>query len=386
MSHRKQVWNISKGSGSIKDFIKEVLNSAFPNDKIKRQINEDGDKLNIACPYCGDSDKKKSKKRGNIYLSTNTFKCFNDGCMKYAPLTKFISHYCQKFNLSPPDDFLNGKIKETIISNKKTSLLKFLLNSELSEKLITLDYFVNRFSLSKIENFNSTGKAVEYIKNKRFLENNPVLMECCYQDENKEKIFIFNKDNVSNKILGFSVRQATDEYYGPKYRIYSYTEIIKEGLADCKFSLDEIRQIDLLNNYFNILNLNHKKQITILEGQFDSMLIENSMASTGVGKLKDVLLMLSGAKDIKILLDNDKAGRKESLSLLQKGHHVFMWSNVISDLRKKYKDKNKEIKKINDVNDLYKFIKSCSSDLTLLEFNNYINKYFSNSIFDVLSI
>jgi hypothetical protein len=382
----KEIWNLSTKSHSLKSFIQEVLDKTFPKDRIKREINEDGDKLNIACPYCKDSNKKKSKKRGNIYLSTNTFKCFNDGCMTYAPLTKFISYHCQKFNLSPPDVFLKGDIKETIISKKKSSLLNFLLNKEISNKLISLDYFINRFSLSKIDDFSINSQTVNYIKNERFLNGNHKLLGCCYHDEKMEKLYIFNKDDVSNKILGFSIRNATEDYYGPKYRIYNYTEILREGLASVEFTKIELREIDLLNNYFNILNLNHREPITILEGQFDSMFIKNAMASTGVGKIRDVLLMLNNSDNIKILLDNDKAGKSESLNLIKEGYLVFLWSKFISNLSKKYPSSIKEIKKINDVNDVFKFMKIKDNNITYKDFNNYLDDYYSNSFFDAIFI
>ena len=371
---------------SLKEFVQDVLDKTFPDSKVKRHIHDDGEKLNIACPYCGDSNKKKSKKRGNLYLSTNTFKCFNDGCMTYAPLNKFISYYCQKFNLSPPDAFLKGETKATIISKKKSSLLNFLLNKELSNKLINIEYFTSRFSLTKMDDFSLDADTVNYIKNERLLSDNVNFSECCYHDRNMKKIYIFNKDNSSNKILGFAIRSATEDYYGPKYRIYNYSEIKKENMAKIDMTTEELREIDLLNNYFNILNLNYNIPIFILEGQFDSMFIDNSMASTGVGKIRDVLYMLNDSKEIRILLDNDKAGKLESLKLLKDNHMVFLWSKLISDLTRKYNSHSVEIKKLTDINMLYIFLKKMDVDLSFKSFNSYLNNYFSNSIFDALFI
>ena len=370
---------------SLKQFVQDVLNKTFPNSKIKRHIHEDGDKLNIACPYCLDSNKKKSKKRGNLYLSTNTYKCFNDGCMTYAPLNKFISHYCQKFNLTPPDVFLRGELKETVISNKKSSLLKFLLNEELCNKLIELDYFTNRFSLTKMDDFTLNCDTINYIKDDRFLNESPLFSDSCYHDSDMKKIYIFNKDNSSNKILGFSVRSATEDYYGPKYRIYNYGEIRREI---CKIDMEdsEIREVDFLNNYYNILNLSHTSLITICEGQFDSMFIDNCMASTGVGKIKDAVYMLNDSKNIRILLDNDKAGKEESLRLLKNDNVVFLWSKLIHDLMIKYNSQTKAIKGITDINKLFIFLKKMDKTTSFKSFNLYIGDYFSNSIFDALFI
>ena len=87
----------------ISDFVNSVLKNAFPNNRFKQQLNEDEDKLNFACPYCGDSENDVSKKRGNIFIKTGTYKCFNDGCLTFTKLNKFISHWAQKYQLPIPN-------------------------------------------------------------------------------------------------------------------------------------------------------------------------------------------------------------------------------------------------------------------------------------------
>ena len=83
---------------SVTDFCQDVLKKRFPGDVIRQQINDtDSDKLNFACPYCGDSERDPNKKRGNLYLSTQTYKCFNDGCAVWIKLEKFISNLFHNF-------------------------------------------------------------------------------------------------------------------------------------------------------------------------------------------------------------------------------------------------------------------------------------------------
>jgi hypothetical protein len=237
-----------------------------------------------------------------------------------------------------------------------------------------------------MNDFSLDGDTVNYIKNERLLSDSVNFSECCYHDSNMKKIYIFNKDDSSNKILGFAIRNATEDYYGPKYRIYNYSEIKKENMATIDMSTEELREIDLLNNYFNILNLEYNAPISILEGQFDSMFIDNSMASTGVGKIRDVLYMLNDSKEIRILLDNDKAGKTESLKLLKDGYTVFLWSKLTDDLMRKYNSHSMEIKNLTDINMLYIFLKKMNASLSFKSFNSYLNNYFSNSIFDALFI
>lgn len=372
-----------KTGTTLKSFLKDLLTNRFPNEPIKHHIDDSNPgKINIPCPVCGDSQKKKSKRRGNIYLESNTYKCYNDGCMIFMGLDKFISKYCHAYGLMPPDIFVKNKTGSKVISRKKDSILRFLVNDSLKEKLLDIDFFTYRFSLTRIDDFEEECDTVKYIKG-RYLHESFNFSQCCYHDSKRQKIYIFNKDDVSGKILGMSVRHVDPNYPGPKYKMMNYTEIDRE-VSKLNMSKEELLEIDTLNNIFNVLNIDYKQNITVCEGQFDSMFIRNCIASTGVGKTKEILGMIRGEGKKRILLDNDDAGRKESINLLKAGHEVFMWSLLISDLKKEFSGETKNIKKITDINMLYEFMKNKNSSYRVNEFNKMLDKYFSNSLFDLI--
>lgn len=54
-------------------------------------IDAGADSWKFRCPFCGDSKKKTSKKRGNYYLKDGMFKCFNGGCEIFCDSFKLIS-------------------------------------------------------------------------------------------------------------------------------------------------------------------------------------------------------------------------------------------------------------------------------------------------------
>ena len=60
----------------IKSLVQNVINKEFSNQH-KRRIDEYADRLNLACPYCGDSSKSVYKKRGNLYFNKLFYICFN---------------------------------------------------------------------------------------------------------------------------------------------------------------------------------------------------------------------------------------------------------------------------------------------------------------------
>jgi len=70
----------------IKNIIQVVLDKEFTNSQ-KRKINDYDSRFNCACPYCQDSSKDMYAKRGNLYLSSLLYICFN--CGKTTSFDKF---------------------------------------------------------------------------------------------------------------------------------------------------------------------------------------------------------------------------------------------------------------------------------------------------------
>jgi hypothetical protein len=134
------------------------------------------------------------------------------------------------------------------------------------------------------------------------------------------------------------------------------------------------------------MNINFNEPIMVLEGQINAMFLKNAIATTGVTKSKSVLGTLVSKNQARILFDNDKAGKTETMKLIEQGYRVFMWSKVIGELRKEYPELRQWINDINDINDLYIFFIKAGKEKTYHEFNNYVNQYFSTSVYDLISI
>ena len=173
--------------------------------------------------------------------------------------------------------------------------------------------------------------------------------------------------------------------FGPKYNIKNYTDLKKNNIVS-DIEEDILNKINAINNYFNILNINFNSPVIVTEGQIDSMFLDNSIATTGVSKSKTLLESILSKKNARILFDNDKAGKEESLKFIKQGYRVFMWSKIISDLKAKYPNLIKDINQIKDVNDLYSFTKKINPDIGFLEFNNSISDNFTESMYDLLHI
>ena len=374
-------------SYTVVKFVEDVLKKRFPGDPLRQKINDtDEDKLNFACPYCGDSLTDPNKKRGHLYLSTQTYKCYNDGCSTWVPLEKFISKFALKYTLGVPGvEKKKVEYKPATSIKKKGFLIEFLINREVGKQLLVFSEVVDRFSLIPCKDAEADSPIGIFIE-KRKINKLPVFEQSCYYDSRQDKVYIFNLDIKSGKVIGFALRRINDDYPGPKYDIKNYTEFKKNGLVP---DLDEdfITQVNSLNNYFNILNINFTQKITITEGQIDSMFVRNCIATTGVTKSKQLLSSLVTKENSRIFFDNDKAGKEASSELLMKGYSVFLWNLLITDLRKTYPALTREINtKVKDVNDLFRFMLNHQPSLTFNEFNETLDKYFSDSAFDLLLV
>lgn len=376
----------NKTQYSLHNFVKDLLKKRFPRIVHKHEINdEDKDKLNFACPYCGDSDKDPTKKRGNIYFKTLHFKCYNGGCGKWVPASEFVTHFGSKYSLRIPNiKDSTPNIEATSTLTKRGDIIQFLLNPRVRDVLLDSHEIYSRFFLKPCKDAPADSPIGIEVRRRNLLRA-PGFESSCYYDDREDKIYIFNVDLRSGKMLGLSLRSIDKDFRGPKYNMKNYSDFVKTGLIK-KIDSDTLVKLDIVSNYFNILNINFSKPIIVTEGQINAMFVNNAIATTGVTKSKAIFGTIVSKKNARVLFDNDKAGKVEAFKLLEQGYHVFLWSLLISDLKKKYSKYLREIGDINDVNDLYSFYIKAGDPKTIDQFNDIILKYFSNSIYDLILI
>lgn len=363
-------------------FVKLLLEKRFPDTPEKQKIDTGADyKLNFACPICGDSQKKISKKRGNLYLDTKHYKCFNDGCMAYMSLTEFVAKMSRRFSILMPSFVLDDDSHEVKTARADNQLIRFLTSD--TSKLIRITDVINRFSLKRIDSVPEESEAVQFIK-RRNLDLIPDYGDFIYTDNSDSRLYIFNFDRKSGKVLGLATR-ALQEGVDRKYIIKSYTEL-SQLFVQKNIESNLIQDANFLNNYFNILNVDFSKPIYVAEGQFDSLLVNNCIATSGVSKAKSILHDLGSKSAVRIFFDRDKAGKTQMLTLIKQGYSVFLWNKALAEIKKKYPDKDSiiQLQQVKDINDLFSFIVLREPETTVESFSQFIGSHFSDSIFDLI--
>jgi hypothetical protein len=365
----------------IKNIVQKILNKEFANVQ-KRRINDYTDRLNLACPFCGDSHRNNHAKRGNLYFNRLVFICFN--CDKKTTFDRM----CKEFN-------------EQIDPDKKLEMIEHL------DSIVTYNDYQSEFTDAKFDNLidlsdleksielNLTpfsdfkpiqvnggiykyliGRGIEPDKHKNIYQAK------YWKNEDESEWIIVMLNRRDTKLLGMQVRNLKE---GRKrmFKIYNFENILEW----VNLAKEEPKQIDInelviynkLSYYFNILNVDFDKMITVFEGYLDSLFYPNSIGLVGVNT--DFRFLENSGFDLQYFFDNDEAGFKKSEEKLKEGYTVFLWNKLFDSIvsQKKTSDPFSLLHRISKVKDINKLCQLTPDAFKKLK----LPLFFSSDILDI---
>jgi len=360
----------------IKSIMQKIVNKEF-SDPIRRKIVVYQDRINFCAPCCGDSHKNKYAKRGNLYFNNLYYICFN--CDKKTTFDKI----CKDFNEQiDPDkklemiqhldsvmtysdyegDFIDAKFDELI----EISELEKVFNSDLTP-------------ISNFEPIKVNSGIYKYLIGRGI---KPELHKDIYQakywkNEDESEWIIAMLNRKESKVLGMQIRNLK---LGKRrmFKIYNYEsllEYVNIGKENEKeIDINKMVVYNKLSYYFNILNVDLTKKITVFEGYLDSLFYHNSIGLVGVNT--DYKFLENNELDIQYFFDNDDAGYKKSEEKLKAGHTVFLWKKLFDDVvsKKKAKDPHKLLHRISKIKDINKLFEVYPDALEKLKLNDFFSK------------
>ena len=365
---------------NVKVKLEKILKSSFTN-RYRQKIDIYPDRWNFCCPFCGDSVNDNRKKRGNLYLDSMSYHCYNCGC-HYG-----INSFLRKFDeeLSSEDKILvheiqqnSKKFERKFGASKATSITYQILDKLAIPKNIFFkaNNLVSPYKNSFASNYLNFRK-IDIRKWKHF----------AFKESTKE-LYILNI-NQNDRIIGYQIRQLDEKSKKSRYLTKSLSKtyrdmfgkdlntIIEKLLSNIergdKFIEEEdgveniTAHVDKLSGLFNIMNIDLNFQLTIVEGPIDSLMIDNCIALQGATKMNNYFDNVDG---VRYLFDNDDVGRKHSINKIKEHKQVFLWDMYLNEI-------GCEGIKIKDINDLSRFNK--------FKFDVF-NKCFSNNELDILMI
>ena len=364
----------------ITGLIQKILNKEFSNNQ-KRRINDFNDRLNFACPFCGDSHRNNHSKRGNLYLNKLFFICFN--CDKKTTFDRM----CKDFNEQvDPDkklemiEHLNSVITYNDYENNMSDA-KF-------ENLIDLSELERIFSndLTPISDFKPiqvNGGVYKYLLNRgigpEFHKN--IYQAKYWKNEDESEWIIVMLNRRDDKVLGMQVRNLK-EGKRRMFKIYNYENLLEWvniGKDKPDIDMNELVVYNKLSYYFNILNVDLSDVITVFEGYIDSLFYPNSIGLVGVNT--DFKLIESSGLELRYFFDNDEAGYKKSEEKLKENYPVFLWKKLFEDIvdKKKSAEPDKLMHRISKVKDMNKLAQLVPDPYKKLK----LDDFFSQDEYDV---
>jgi hypothetical protein len=296
--------------------LRNVLIERFGPQSQRSKVKVGRERLNFACPYCGDSHANANKKRGNIFLNTLSFHCYN--CGTHRTLSSFLKDFNKlsegwtKINQLAIDSVTNFTSHRSVDTER---VLDALFDVELSKHLFDRDEIKKKLSLVEVE-----GTKMQVYLEKRLQRHfNRFLW-----DPKGHKLFILNLKG-DDKVIGWQVRnfgKYADN--GSKYLTYKWSKACE--VLGLESSVPKVDLLDKLSYTFNIFNVDFTRPITVFEGPLDSFLFPNSIA---LASLHTRIPFES--ESFRYLLDNDKPGQEKTLEFLKEGKTVFLWKNFLKE-------------------------------------------------------
>jgi transcription elongation factor Elf1 len=269
---------------------------------------------NFRCPYCGDSQRTKSKARGYIYQLKNdhNFKCHNCGT------SRTFTNFLKDLDTVLYDQYVMERYKEgTTGKRSQTKTPEFNFEKP--------NFSKKSFDLPTIAELNKEHLARKYLEHRKIPNNYLCELYFCEKfkewtntqkhtfdkvehDEPRIIIPLINK----GEIFGFQGRSLN------KNSKVKYITIILNDTPPKIFNLDKP---------------DYNKTVYVVEGPIDSMFLDNSIAMVGADI--DKMFFLSNFEtDFVMVYDNEKRN-KQIVDRMEKAIEmkfpIVIWPNDLKE-------------------------------------------------------
>ena len=364
---------------NIKDKIQVILNRSF-KERYRQKIDFYSNRWNFACPCCGDSSTDIRKKRGNLFLDSLSYHCYN--CGEHMGINSFLNRF---------DESLSNEDKIAVHELQQNSK-KFERRTSSQQSSMSMS-ILERVAIPKSILFRSLGVVTPY-KNEfasDYLKSRMIdikLWKYFAYKPNTKELYILNI-TPSDRVIGYQIRQLDPNSKKARYITKSLTKmyddifkrdisgiveklLLKEELGEKYINEEDgieniVFNLDKLSGMFNIMNINLSQTITVMEGPIDSLAISNSIALQGASKKLNGFF--DEVENVRYIFDNDMTGKEMSIKKLKDHKNVFLWTMYLKKIHSDIK--------IKDINDLQK------NNMLNMEL---IDKCFSDDELDVIMI
>lgn len=314
------------------------------SNRLNRFSQKSEDLYNFRCPYCGDSKKNTTKSRGYVYRKSNDYfyRCHN--CNYSTTFSKFLSFVDESvYKQYALERYSDGAHKNCNYKKPEFKSMK----SDAFEKFKKTKGAVNikNLALPRASELSKDSPAILYLEKRKipkscyneifYAEDFKQFMDSTFPNHDK------NLDENDPRIVLCSTNRNGD-----------VTNISGRALGDSKKRYVTIK-VSEDKKVFGLHKMDLNRTIYVTEGQFDSLFIDNCIAS-GDSNLVGI------AKDLDIdncvlIFDNEPRNKeinKEIVKGIELGYSVCLFPHHI-----KGKDVNEMVLSGCEISELQEIIK-----------------------------
>jgi hypothetical protein len=343
----------------INSIILFALKKTFPDNINKQKVYKYPGRITMSCPYCGDSNDAR-KKRGNLYLDTLTYKCYNGGCGVFKNLNQYTRDFEIQNMLSTDEIAEIAEISRSSVARKKIrNSIDFFFTENYKDVLIPREVFKERLELEEVKGT----FAEKWILNRNHSPDAKFLW-----DPRRKNLYLLNLTGDDSFILGIQMRPIVKKS-SSKYFTYKLSGIYKNLFGEKNPDIiSKAEEVDPISSVFGFSTVDLDAMITTFEGPMDAWLCPNSIALCSINNQFPF-----DVSNKRWFLDGDKAGRTKSRELLDKGEQVFLWGKFLKE--NSFPDRDKW-----DLNDVVNYLRSTGKKIKRLD------NYFSADKWDIIEI
>jgi len=275
-----------------------------------QQFKKRGDNLwNFRCPYCGDSQKSRTKARGFVFRKKNDlfFKCHNCGVgASLGNLVKTIDSKTYK-------DYIMERYKKGV-ETRSSPQPEFKFNAPVFRKKGILE------GLQSIKDLPDDHPARQIVEKRKLPEESLSDLYLC------ESFFKFTNSIIKGKFpsLGGDHPRLIIPFRGEDGEVFAYQgrAFGNEQPKYITIKIDEDR-----DKIFGLNKVDKSKPILVVEGPLDSLFLDNCIAVAGAD--------FSNIKgDLTVIYDNEPRNKeinKQIEKTIDQGKSVCLWPDHMKE-------------------------------------------------------
>ena len=273
------------------------------------------DLYNFRCPFCGDSQKHKTKARGYIYRKKDDYFYMCHNCSISTSFYNFL------------DKVDPTKTKEYALERYKTN--SFGKNTNVSKEKVlehelesNAPVFKKRLDIPTIESLPEEHYAKVYVNERQIPKQ--FFSELYYAEDFKGFVESLNIEKAG---LIENDPRLIIPFYNQQKKLIA---IQGRALGNSKLRYITLKMSDDENKFFGLDRIDSEKMIRVVEGPIDSMFIENAIA-TADSNLPSATKVFDKSKVV-LIYDNEPRNKeivKQMEKAIEEHYNVLIWPVMV---------------------------------------------------------